>query len=339
MSQKFSAKITGLGGYVPSRLIKNADLEVLLETSDEWIKQRTGIEQRYWVTDQQSTSDLAYEASLKAIQNAQIKTQEIDLIVVATSSPDTDIPGCAAFVQAKLGLAGVPYFDIRQACSGFIYGLSIAQNFIHQGSYKCVLVVGAEVQSKGLDKTPRGKGVTILFADGAGAVIVQRAVVNNKNTDAHIIATKLHADGSSAKELWMPAPGSAFGAERVTHQMIDEGLIYPQMNGRLVFTNAVTKMPEVLNEVLSENQIAVNEIDLHFFHQANLRINQKVCEDMNIPISKAYTTIHKFGNTTAATIPLGMYDAMKSGELKPGMLISMVTFGAGFTWGSALVRF
>jgi len=338
MSQKLAAKITGIGGYIPTRLIKNKDLEVMLETSDEWIQQRTGIEQRYWVNDDQSTSDLAYAAALKAIENAKIDKKQIDLIVVATSSPDTDIPGCAAFVQAKLGLPGVPYFDIRQACSGFIYGLSIAQNFISVGSHNCVLVIGAEVQSKGLDKTPRGKGVTILFADGAGAVIVQQTTVTNAKTDSHILATKLHADGSAASELWMPAPGSAFGAERVTHKMIDEGMIYPQMNGRLVFMNAVTKMPEVLNEVLNETQTSLDAVDMHFFHQANMRINQKVCEDMKIPIEKAHTTIHKFGNTTAATIPLGMFDAMESGKLKPGMLISMVTFGAGFTWASAIVR-
>ncbi|MFN3696847.1 MAG: 3-oxoacyl-ACP synthase III family protein [Pseudobdellovibrio sp.] len=337
MSEKIAAKITGIGGYIPPRLIKNTDLEAMLETSDEWIQQRTGIEQRYWVNDDQSTSDLAYQAALKAIENAKIDVKQIDMIVVATSSPDTDIPGCAAFVQAKLGLTGIPYFDIRQACSGFIYGLSIAQNFISQGSNECVLVIGAEVQSKGLDKTPRGKGVTILFADGAGAVIVQKTKVTQKN-DSQILVTKLHAEGSAAKELWMPAPGSAFGPERVTHAMIDEGLIYPQMNGRLVFMNAVTKMPEVLNESLQATKTQLGDVDLHFFHQANMRINQKVCEDMQIPIDKAHTTIHKFGNTTAATIPLGMYDAMQAGKLKPGMLISMVTFGAGFTWASALVR-
>lgn len=336
---KKAAKITGIGGYVPSRVIKNTDLEKMLDTSDDWIQQRTGIIERRWVTDDQATSDLAVEAAKIAIQNAKIDVKQIDLIVVATGSPDTDIPGCAAFVQAKLGLPGVPYFDIRQACSGFIYGISLANQFVVGEVYKCVLVIGAEVQSKGLDKTPNGKGVSILFADGAGAVILQVTDVKDAKKDPHILTTKLHADGSAASELWMPAPGSSFGPERVTKEMIDSGKIYPQMNGRLVFTHAVTKMPEVLNESLKEAGVALNEVDMHFFHQANTRINQKICEDMGIPFERAHTTIHKFGNTTAATIPLGMYDAFQTGKLKHGMTISMVAFGAGFTWASALVRY
>lgn len=336
---KKAAKITGFGGYVPSTVIKNTDLEKMLDTTDEWIQQRTGIVERRWVTDDQSTSDLAFEAAKIAIANAKINVKDIDLIVVATSSPDTDIPGCAAFVQAKLGLPGIPYFDIRQACSGFIYGLSLANQYISSGIYKCALVIGAEVQSKGLDKTPNGKGVSIIFADGAGAVILQQTEITNDKKDSHILTTKLHADGSSAAELWMPAPGSALGPERITHDMIDSGKIYPQMNGRLVFTHAVTKMPEVLMEALLETGIALNDVSMHFFHQANTRINQKICADMNIPFERAHTTIHKFGNTTAATIPLGMYDAFQEGKLTPGMVISMVAFGAGFTWASALVRY
>lgn len=335
---KKAAKITGIGGYVPSRVVKNTDLEKMLDTSDDWIQQRTGIAERRWVEDSQCTSDLAVEAAKIAIANAKIDTKKIDLIVVATSSPDADIPGCAAFVQAKLGLGGIPYFDIRQACSGFIYGLSLANQYISSGVYKCALVIGAEVQSKGLDKTPNGKGVSILFADGAGAVILEQTEVNNAK-EAQVLTTKLHADGGGATELWMPAPGSAFGPERVTHEMINSGKIYPQMNGRLVFTHAVTKMPEVLGESLQAAEVKLEDVDMHFFHQANVRINQKICEDMGIPPEKAHNTIHKFGNTTAATIPLGMFDAYQEGKLKPGMLISMVAFGAGFTWASALVRY
>lgn len=336
---KKAAKIIGIGGYVPSRIIKNTDLEKMLDTSDDWIQQRTGIVERRWVTDDQATSDLAVEAAKIAIQNAKIDIKQIDLIVVATSTPDTDIPGCAAFVQAKLGLAGIPFFDIRQACSGFIYGLSLANQYLSSGTYKCALVIGAEVQSKGLDKTPNGKGVSIIFADGAGAVILQATDVKDEKNDPHILTTKLHADGSAAHELWMQAPGSALGAERITKEMIDSGKIYPQMNGRLVFTHAVTKMPEVLGEALKASDLALNDINMHFFHQANVRINQKICEDMNISFERVHTTIHKFGNTTAATIPLGMYDALQAGKLKNGMTISMVAFGAGFTWASALVRY
>lgn len=336
---KKAAKITGIGGCVPSRIVKNTDLEQMLDTSDDWIQQRTGIVERRWVDKDQSTSDLAVEAAKIAISNAKIDVKKIDLIVVATSTPDVDVPGCAAFVQAKLGLPGVAYFDIRQACSGFIYGLSLANQYVSSGVYKCALVIGAEVQSKGLDKTPNGKGISILFADGAGAVILESAEVNDAQKDPHILTTKLHADGTGAPELWLPAPGSALGPVRVSHDMIDSGKIYPQMNGRLVFTHAVTKMPEVLIEALEETKIDISKVDLHFFHQANMRINQKVCDDMKIPLEKAHTTIHKFGNTTAATIPLGMFDAFQAGKLKPGMLISMVAFGAGFTWGSALVRY
>lgn len=335
---KKASKITGFGGYVPSRVIKNTDLEKMLDTTDEWIQQRTGIVERRWVTDDQSTSDLAVEAAKIAILNAKIDVKDIDLIVVATSSPDTDIPGCAAFVQAKLGLPGIPYFDIRQACSGFIYGISLANLYLSSGLYKCALVIGAEVQSKGLDKSPNGKGVTIIFADGAGAVILQQTDVKDEAKDPHVLTTKLHADGSSAAELWMPVPGSAFGPTRITHEMIDSGQIFPQMNGRLVFSHAVTKMPAVLNEALNSTGLTLNDVNMHFFHQANTRINQKICEDMNIPFERAHTTINKFGNTTAATIPLGMYDAFQEGKLKPDMIISMVAFGAGFTWASALVR-
>ncbi|MGZ3775743.1 MAG: 3-oxoacyl-ACP synthase III family protein [Pseudobdellovibrionaceae bacterium] len=333
-----ATKITGIGGYLPPRAISNSDLEKILDTTDEWITQRTGIKQRFWVEASQCTSDLALEAARGAIEDAGIQTKDIDMIIFATSSPDTDIPGSASFLQAKLDLGGIPYFDIRQACSGFLYGIDLADKFIRSGQYKCVLLVGAEVQSKGLDLTPRGRGVSILFGDGAGAVILQATTVNNPETDSFVQATKIHADGHFAKELWMPCPGSAFGEKRLTPQMIEEGTVYPEMNGRLVFMHAVTKMPEVLNEALTASQKTLPEIDMFFFHQANMRINQKVGEDLGIPSEKIYNTIEKFGNTTAATIPLGMWDAKKKGLLKPGMLLGLASFGAGFTWASTIVR-
>lgn len=336
-----AAEVTGLGGYLPPRVVTNKDLETLLETTDEWIQQRTGIQQRHWVTEE-STSDLAFEAATIAIANAGIEAKQIDLIILATSSPDTDIPGAAAFLQAKLELPGVPYFDIRQACSGFIYGMSLADQYIRSGTYKCILLVGAEVQSKGLDRTPLGKNVSVLFGDGAGAVIIQAKTVNSISDDSKeskILSTALHADGFFAKELWMPAPGSAFGADRITHEMIDRGEVYPQMNGKLVFVHAVTKMPEVLIEALGKAKKNIDEIDCFFFHQANMRINQKVGEDLKIPANKIYNTIQKFGNTTAATIPLGMYDAYQSGQLKKGQTLGLAAFGAGFTWASGVLMF
>ena len=333
-----AAKITGIGGSVPKRVVTNFDLEGMLETSNDWIVQRTGIEQRYWAENELGTSDLALEASLIAIKNAGIDKSQIDMIVVATSSPDFDIPGCAAILQAKLGLPEIPYFDIRQACSGFVYGLSLADKFIRSGSNKCILVVGAEIQSKALDKTPRGKNVTVLFGDGAGAVVVQATEVSSAQ-EPQIHSTALHADGSFAKELWIQAPGTALGEFRTTHEMIDEGWIYPQMNGRLVFMHAVTRMPQVLNEAVQKAHVDLQAIDIFFFHQANMRINQKVAEDMNLDPNKVYSTIQKYGNTTAATIPLGMYDAYQAGKLKPGMLVGMAAFGAGFTWAASVVRF
>lgn len=332
-----TSKITGIGGYVPGKAVTNYDLEKTLDTTHDWIVQRTGIEQRHWVNATQATSDLSLEASLIAIKNAGIQKEDIDLIVLATSSPDYDIPGGAALLQAKLGLPEVPYFDIRQACSGFVYGLSLADKFIRSGSHKCVLLVGAEVQSKALDKSPNGRNVSILFGDGAGAVIVQATEAKDAQAP-QVLSTALHADGSFASELWIQAPGTALGEFRMTQQMIEEGMIYPQMNGRLVFTHAVTRMPEVLKEAVALAKVELENVDMFFFHQANLRINQKVAEDLKLDPAKVHNTIHKFGNTTAATIPLGMYDALQEGRLKPGMLVGIAAFGAGFTWGASVFR-
>lgn len=334
-----ASKITGIGGYIPKRKVTNFDLEKLLDTNDEWIDQRTGIKSRHWADAQESTSDLALNACLLAINHAGINKTDIDMIVFATSSPDSDIPGSACFLQAKLGLSGIPYFDIRQACSGFIYGLSLADQFIKTGFAKCVLLVGAELQSKGLDQTPNGRNMSVLFGDGAGAVVVQATEIKDPTKDAHVLTTHLHADGSFAKELWMPGPGSMFGERRVTHEMLDNGLQYPQMNGRLVFGHAVTRMPEVLLEACNKAKIDVKDLDIFFFHQANLRINAKVAEILEIPEDKVHSTIQKFGNTTAATIPLGMYDAFTEGKLKPGMRLGLAAFGAGFTWSSAIINF
>ena len=332
------SQFLGVGGALGANKVTNFDLEKMLDTTDEWIQQRTGIEQRYWVSPEQATSDLALEASLIALQNAKVDKSEIDLIVFATSTPDHDIPGSAAFLQAKLGLGGIPFFDIRQACTGFLYGLQIADMMIRLGNSKKALVVGAEVQSKGLDKTPNGRTVSVIFGDGAGAVVLGATEVKNPATDSYLMDLELHGDGSFAKELWMPGPGSANGAIRITHEDIDSGVIYPYMNGRLVFMHAVTRMPEVLRSVCAKNNVTLEQIDKFFFHQANMRINGKVAEDMGIPDHKLHTTIHKFGNTTAATIPLGMYDAFQEGKLKPGMMVGAAAFGAGFSWGSALWR-
>lgn len=334
-----NSKIIGVGSFVPKNVITNFDLEKLMDTNDEWIVQRTGINERRWVDADTCTSDLAFEASVIAIENAKLNKSEIDMIIVATLSPDYDFPGAGCFLQAKLGIPEIAVLDIRQQCTGFIYAMSIADKFIKSGSHKNILVVGAEVQSKGLDRTPEGRNVGVLFGDGAGAVVMSACKVNDKNTDGHFINAHLHADGNFAKELWIPAPGSALGPDRMSQKLLDEKLHYPQMNGKTVFVHAVKRMSETLNNICKEQGVKISDIDLFLFHQANLRINGKIAEMMQIPEHKIFNTIQKYGNTTAATIPLGMHDAIKEGVLKPGMLVASAAFGAGFTWASALYRY
>jgi len=331
----FSSRISGVGMFVPPRIVTNAELEPILDTSDEWIFTRTGIKERRWVDAGTDTSDLAREASLAAIEDAGIKKEDVDCIVFATLSPDHEFPGSACFLQAKLGLPGVPAIDIRQQCTGFLYGLSIADHFVRAGTYQNVLVVGAEVHSKGLDKTPRGRDISVLFGDGAGAAMVSRT---SKGSAFRIFSTHLHADGVHAKELWIEAPGTAAGKERFTAQMLEERAHFPKMNGKAVFFHAVTRIPEAIREGLAANEIGVGDVDLFILHQANLRINERIAADVGIPASKVFNSIERFGNTTAATIPIGIAAAKKAGVLRPGMLVVSAAFGSGFTWGSAVYR-
>lgn len=334
-----NSKIIGVGSYVPKNVVTNFDLEKMMDTNDEWIVQRTGINERRWVDAETCTSDLALEASLGAIADSGLKKSDIDMIIMATLSPDYDFPGAGCFLQAKLNIPDITVLDIRQQCTGFIYAMSIADKFIKSGSHKNILVVGAEVHSKGLDKTPEGRNVGVLFGDGAGAIVMSSCRVSDKNKDSHFINAHLHADGSFAKELWIPAPGSALGPDRMSQRLLDEKLHFPQMNGKTVFVHAVKRMSETLNRLCEEQGVKISDIDLFLFHQANLRINSKIAEMMQIPEEKVFNTIQKYGNTTAATIPLGMHDAVKEGILKPGMLVASAAFGAGFTWASALYRY
>ncbi len=334
-----AAHIAGLGGYVPPRAVHNKELEKILDTTDEWIQQRTGIVTRHWAAPDVGTSDLALEAAQRAIVDAGIALTEIDMIIMASSTPDHDIPGGGCFLQAKLGLPGVPYFEVKQACSGFVYGLSLADQFIKTGHKKCILLVGVEIQSKLLDMTPRGRAVSVIFADGAGAAIIKATEVKDKAKDSYIHSTVLHADGSFAKELWIPAPGTALGAARIIPKMEEDGLVYLHMNARHVFSHAVTKMPEVMKEACALANTGLEQIDLFFFHQANLRISDHVSESLGLKPERMHNTIQKYGNTTAATIPLGMWDALKEGKLKRGQLIGISAFGAGFTWAAAVFRY
>jgi len=347
--QLFNSEIIGMGSKLPDRIVTNKDLEVLLETTDEWIKTRTGIEQRHWVVTE-STADLSYEAALKALTQAQFKASDVQAIIMATSTPDHQVPGSGVLVQARLGLFDIPVFEMRQACSGFLYSISLADKLIGSGQYENVLILAAEVQSKLMDKTPRGRAISVLFGDGAGAVLLKRKKIiksqappanQNDSLESHVVFTEVHADGRYAKELWLPGPGtsSELGEHWLSENLIGSGNEFVSMNGKHVFQHAVVKMPEVLKSACDQSGYKIEDIDLFFFHQANLRINQKIVEDLGLDPKKVYNTIHKYGNTTAATIPLGMVDAYNAGVLKKGMLIALVSFGAGFTWGASIVRY
>jgi 3-oxoacyl-[acyl-carrier-protein] synthase-3 len=332
-------RIVSTGMHVPPRIVTNDDLSKIMDTSDDWIRQRTGIRQRHWVAEGVATSDLAKEAAEKALKNANLDRSQIDMIILATLSPDHEFPGTACFLQKKLGIPGIPALDVRQQCTGFIYSMSIADQFIRNGVYRNILVVGAEIHSKGLQKTNDGRDVTVLFGDGAGAVVLSATEVKDPKTDSHILSTHLHADGAFAEELWTPAPGTANSAERVGAREIAENLHFPRMNGKTVFMHAVKRMPEALQEALDQNKVRPGEIDLFVFHQANLRINDMIAKQFGIPEEKVFNTIERFANTTAATIPIGLDEAVRAGKLKKGMLVASAAFGSGFTWGSALYRF
>ena len=334
-----NSKILGTGGYVPPKVVTNHDLEKMMDTSNEWIISRSGIETRCWVDDETSTSDLAYEASIEAIKNSGINSKNIDLILVASISGDADFPGVACFLQDKLGLNGIATLDIRQQCSGFVYGMVLADNFIKCGQYKNILFVGAEIHSKGLDKTTEGRDISVLFGDGAGAIILSAVESNDSESESCVLTSDLHSDGKFAKELWMPAPGNCHGPARMSQEIIDKGLHFPYMNGKVVFVNAVRRMSETVLTSLKKMNLEVKDVDLFLFHQANLRINQKVADMLKIAPDNVFNTIQKYGNTTAATIPIGLNDAVKAGKLKRGDLVVFAAFGSGFTWGSVVLRY
>jgi len=335
---KLRSRVIGLGSFLPPRVVTNEDLAQLMDTSDEWIVQRTGIRERRWVEGVTSTSDLALQASRRALDSAGLDAEDLDMIFLATLSPDHFFPGSAVFLQTKLGLAGIPAIDVRQQCTGFVYALSMADQYIRTGSAQRILVVGAEVHSKGLDKSTRGRDVTVLFGDGAGAVVIEATEVETPGSDAHLLSTHLFTDGAFAEELWVPAVSTAYDEEIVDQRMLDRGDQYPKMNGRQVFINAVKRMPEAVDTALEHNGYQVADVDLFVFHQANLRINEAVAQRLGAAPEKVFNTIDKYANTTAATIPIGLDEAVRAGRLQPGMLVALAAFGSGFTWGSALLR-
>ena len=305
-----------------------------METTHEWIVERTGIEERRWVEPGEGGAELAARASKEALERAGIDAKQIDLIIYATLSPDFNFPGTGVFVQRALGLREIPCLDIRQQCTGFIYALSIADAYIRTGNFKHVLVIGAEVHSTGLDISTAGRDVTVLFGDGAGAAVLGRAT-----DDKHLIlSTHIHADGSEAEILWTEYPASA-RHPRISAEAMAERRHYPQMNGKRVFKHAVTKMPAVMMEGMITNNLKLTDVDMVIPHQANLRINQMVAQMIGLPPEKMHNNIQKYGNTTAATIPICMNEAIELGKIKPGDLVCLVAFGAGLTWGSAFLRY
>lgn len=326
--------ILGVGHYTPSKVVTNADLAKLMTTSDEWIVQRTGIKERRFIEESGiGASDLAVPAAKMALEHAGLEAKDIDAIIFATLSPDFNFPGSGCFLGHKLGMPGVPALDVRNQCSGFLYGLSIADAWVRAGMYKRILLVGAEVHSTGIDLTDRGRDVAVLFGDGAGAAIIGPATDENQGLKSII----LHADGSGAKDLWTEIPASAYAPTRVTKEQLDEGRQFPSMNGKQVFRWATEKMPAVAKDAMDRAGVTADQIDLFVPHQANLRINQMVGAKLGIPEAKTVANIEKYGNTTAATIPLGLSEAWREGRCKRGSNVLMAAFGSGYTWAGAVI--
>lgn len=327
------SKITGIGYHVPEHVVTNHDLIDLMDTSDEWIKTRSGIEERRWVQGDEAASDLAIPASIKAMEMAGVNPEDIDVVVVGTISGDYFFPGVSAQLQAELGLRNIAAFDIKAACSAFVYSLSIADQFIQTGQYTTALVVGAEAQTKFINKSTEGRDIAVLFGDGAGAAVLQVS-----NDESGILSTHLHCQGKDLKNLWMEGPGSS-GDNQINKVTIEQAKRFePYMNGREVFKNAVVRFPEVIHEALEKNNLSMDDISLIIPHQANLRIIQSVAKRMGVEQDKFYTNIQRYGNTTAASIPIALCEAVEEEKVKEGDTIILAAFGAGYTWASAAIR-
>jgi len=328
------SKIVGLGHYVPEKVITNDYLSTLMDTNHAWIVERTGIEERRWIDpDKDTVANMSAKATRMALQRAGLTEKDIDFIVFATITPDYFFPGSGVLLGRELGIEGIPALDIRNACSGFIYALSVADQFIKTGMYKTVLVVGAEIQSTALDLTTRGRNTAVIFGDGAGVAILQ------PSERPGVLSTHLHADGRFAEELYIRDPGSSRpNSERQPEQISDTSTFKVVMNGNQVFKHAVVKFVEVIGEALTANNLTKDDISLLVPHQANLRISQYIQEKMGLPGERVYNNIMRYGNTTAASIPIALSEAWAEGKVKENDLICLAAFGSGFTWASALLR-
>ena len=333
----YHSKIAGLGYYVPENIVTNDDLSKCIDTNDAWIQERTGIlERRHVIRGEDTTTSMGVKAAKIAIERSGVAKEEIDFVIFATLSPDYYFPGPGVLVQRDLGLRTVCALDVRNQCSGFVYALSIADQYIKTGMYQHVLVIGSELHSTGLDMTTRGRGVSVIFGDGAGAAVLSR----EEDVTKGILSTHLHSEGQHAEELALIAPG--MGKRWVTDILADndpnDESYFPYMNGQFVFKNAVVRFSEVINEGLQANNLEVSDINLLVPHQANLRISQFIQQKFRLTDDQVFNNIQKYGNTTAASIPIALTEAWEQGKIKSGDLVVLAAFGSGFTWGSVIIR-
>ena len=347
----FKSKIAGIGKYIPENTLTNEDLKKYMDTSDEWIQERTGIQERHYAhRTEETTTTMAVEAAKIAIERAGTTAKEIDFIIFATLSPDYYFPGCGVLVQRAMQMNEIGALDIRNQCSGFVYALSVADQFIQTGMYKNILVIGSEKHSFGLDFSTRGRNISVIFGDGAGAVVLQPAQKANQG----ILSTHLHSDGASAELLAMYNPGThanhwvkekvanyaaaEIGEMFMSKEMIEQAQNFPFMDGPAVFKKAIVKFPEVIKEALSANGLTTADLNLLIPHQANLRISQFVQQKLELQDHQVFNNIQQYGNTTAASIPIALCEAWEQGKIKEGDLVCLAAFGSGFTWASALIR-
>jgi len=344
------SKIAGIGYYVPKNIYTNSDLSRFMETSDEWIRERTGIEERRFADrNEETTTTMGIEAAKIAMERAGVTVKDIDFIIFATLSPDYYFPGCGVLLQREMGMNEIGALDIRNQCSGFVYALSVADQFIKTGMYKNILVVGSEKHSFAMDFETRSRNVSVIFGDGAGAVVLQPTDQKGKG----ILSTHLHSDGADAEILAMHYPGAhankwlkdkpAFpdqelGGLFMTEEIMKSGAALPYMDGPAVFKKAVVKFPEVIKEALAKNNLTEKDLDMLVPHQANLRISQYVQQLLGLRDDQVFNNIQKYGNTTAASVPIALCEAWEAGKIKDGDLVCLAAFGSGFTWASALIR-
>jgi len=332
----FTSKISGTGHYVPENVVTNDDLSKLMDTNDAWIQERTGIKERRHIKkgDGNSTSIMGAKAATIALENASLTPDAIDMVVFATLSPDMYFPGGGVQVQDIMGMGTIPALDVRNQCSGFVYAISVADQFVKTGMYKNVLVIGSENHSGGLDFTDRGRSVSVIFGDGAGAVVVSRS-----ESEGGILSTHLHSEGKHKDELALQGPSTNYWVPEIIADNPQENIpYYPYMNGQFVFKNAIVRFSEVIMEGLEANGLSVSDIDMLIPHQANLRISQFIQRKLKLSDDQVYNNIQKYGNTTAASIPIALSEAWEAGKIKKGDLVVLAAFGSGFTWGSTIIR-